>query len=74
MLTESYGNFGISDDGAGLPAAGPRLGSGLQGMSDRLAAHGGTLDISSRPGQGTTISGRLPAVREGAAVPVPAGA
>jgi len=66
--------FSVSDDGAGLPAGEPRLGSGLQGMSDRLAAHGGTLDVSSRPGQGTTISGRLPAVREGAAVPVPAGA
>jgi signal transduction histidine kinase len=66
--------FSISDDGAGLPAAGPRLGSGLQGMADRLAAHGGTLDISSRPGQGTTISGRLPLVPEGAVVPVPAGA
>ena len=66
--------FSISDDGAGLPAGGPRLGSGLQGMADRLAAHGGTLDVSSRPGQGTTISGWLPAVREGAAVPVPAGA
>jgi len=66
--------FSVSDDGAGLPAGEPRLGSGLQGMADRLAAHGGTLDVSSRPGQGTTISGRLPAVREGAAVPVPAGA
>jgi len=66
--------FSISDDGAGLPAAGPRRGSGLPGMADRLAAHGGTLDVSSRPGQGTTISGWLPAVREGAAVPVPAGA
>jgi signal transduction histidine kinase len=65
--------FSVSDDGAGLPAAGVRAGSGLQGMADRLAAHGGTLDVSSRPGQGTTISGRLPAAREGAAVPVPAG-
>jgi signal transduction histidine kinase len=29
-------------------------------MSDRLAAHGGTLTVRSRPGQGTTITGRLP--------------
>ena len=50
----------ISDDGAGLPAAGTSHGSGLQGMSDRLAAHGGTLTVRSRPGQGTTITGRLP--------------
>jgi signal transduction histidine kinase len=53
--------FSVSDDGAGFPAAGARHGSGLQGMSDRLAAHGGTLAVSSQPGQGTTITGRLPA-------------
>jgi signal transduction histidine kinase len=52
--------FSVSDDGAGFPAAAARHGSGLQGMSDRLAAHGGTLTVTSRPGQGTTITGRLP--------------
>jgi signal transduction histidine kinase len=52
--------FSVSDDGAGFPAAAARHGSGLQGMSDRLAAHGGTLAIRSQPGQGTTITGRLP--------------
>jgi signal transduction histidine kinase len=52
--------FSISDDGAGLPDGGPRAGSGLQGMTDRLAAHGGTLDVRSEPGQGATITGRLP--------------
>jgi hypothetical protein len=46
--------------GAGFPAAAARHGSGLRGMSDRLAAHGGTLAVTSRPGQGTTITGRLP--------------
>ena len=52
--------FSVSDDGAGCPAAAARHGSGLQGMSDRLAAHGGTLAVRSRPGRGTTITGRLP--------------
>ena len=52
--------FSVSDDGAGFPAAAARHGSGLQGMSDRLAAHGGTLAVRSQPGQGTTITGRLP--------------
>jgi len=52
--------FSVSDDGAGFPA-GTSHGSGLQGMSDRLAAHGGTMTVRSRPGQGTTITGRLPA-------------
>jgi signal transduction histidine kinase len=51
--------FSVSDDGAGFPAAATRHGSGLQGMSDRLAAHGGTLTVTSQPGQGTTITGRL---------------
>jgi signal transduction histidine kinase len=66
--------FSISDDGTGLPASGLRPGSGLQGMADRLAAHGGALDVRSEPGQGTTISGRLPVAPVDAAVPVPAGA
>jgi signal transduction histidine kinase len=57
--------FSVTDDGAGFPAAAQRHGSGLQGMSDRLAAHGGTLDICSEPGQGTTITGRLPALPAG---------
>ena len=66
--------FSISDDGAGCPATGMRHGSGLQGMSDRLAAHGGTLDVRSQPGRGTTIIGRLPAPeREAAAGPRLAG-
>jgi signal transduction histidine kinase len=52
--------FSVSDDGAGFPAAATRHGSGLQGMSDRLAAHGGTLTVRSRAGHGTTITGRLP--------------
>jgi signal transduction histidine kinase len=51
--------FSVSDDGAGFPAAAARHGSGLQGMSDRLAALGGTLAVRSEPGQGTTITGRL---------------
>ena len=44
--------FSVSDDGAGFPAAAAGHGSGLQGMSDRLAALGGTLAVRSqaRPG------------------------
>ena len=54
--------FSVSDDGADFPAGTSHgHGSGLQGMSDRLAALGGTLTVRCRPGQGTTITGRLPA-------------
>ncbi|HMH37667.1 MAG TPA: ATP-binding protein, partial [Streptosporangiaceae bacterium] len=64
--------FSVSDDGAGFPAAAARHGSGLQGMSDRLAAHGGTLTVRSQPGQGTTITGRLPTSERTAAAGFPA--
>ena len=52
--------FTVTDDGAGFDTATASHGTGLQGMADRLAAAGGTLSISSAPGLGTTISGRLP--------------
>src|SRR6185437_9545442 len=52
--------FTVTDDGTGFDTATASHGTGLQGMADRLAAAGGTLRISSAPGSGTTISGRLP--------------
>jgi signal transduction histidine kinase len=52
--------FTITDDGTGFDTATARKGTGLQGMADRLAALGGTLHVHSRPGHGTTLSGRLP--------------
>jgi signal transduction histidine kinase len=64
--------FSVSDNGAGFPAAATRHGSGLQGMSDRLAAHGGTLAVRSQPGHGTTITGRLPTSERTAAAGFPA--
>ena len=51
--------FTITDDGAGFDTTQARHGSGLQGMADRLAALGGTLDIHSQPGHGTTLSCQL---------------
>jgi signal transduction histidine kinase len=52
--------FGVEDDGAGFDPARTKLGTGLQGMSDRLEALGGGLEIRSEPGRGTTIAGRVP--------------
>ena len=43
----------VTDDGIG--GAEPRDGGGLLGVSDRVAAHGGSLRIESRPGRGTTL-------------------
>jgi signal transduction histidine kinase len=52
--------FEIRDDGRGFDATVTSLGSGLQGIADRVAATGGTLDVRSSPGRGTTIAGRIP--------------
>ncbi len=47
----------ISDNGTG--GADPS-GFGLQGLSDRLAALGGRLQVESPPGAGTTVTATLP--------------
>jgi signal transduction histidine kinase len=60
--------FSVADDGAGFDAARTALGAGLGNMSDRLSALGGRLEVTSAPGRGTTITGRLPV----AAGPAPA--
>ena len=52
--------FTVTDDGAGFDTARTRHGSGLQGMSDRLAALGGALHVRSQTGRGTTLTGQLP--------------
>ena len=48
----------VADDGIGGAVASSR--SGLQGLSDRIAAQGGTLDIRSDLGHGTTLTAKLP--------------
>lgn len=53
--------FEVRDDGIGFEPDAGTGGSGLQGMADRLDAVGGTLEIASAPGEGTRITGRLPA-------------
>lgn len=50
----------VTDDGAG--GATIQRGSGLAGLSDRVAALGGRLIIDSGTGAGTTISAELPCV------------
>ena len=48
----------IRDDGVG--GADPRSGSGLRGLSERIAALDGELELDSPEGAGTTIRARLP--------------
>jgi len=52
--------FRVEDDGKGFDSTTVPHGSGLQNMSDRLEALGGSLDVRSVPGRGTTIEGRAP--------------
>jgi signal transduction histidine kinase len=52
--------FKVSDDGAGFDPRDITSGSGLQNMVDRIETAGGRLVVQSAPGQGTTISGRVP--------------
>jgi signal transduction histidine kinase len=53
----------IRDDGVG--GADPAWGSGLVGLSDRIEALGGTLEVTSPAGHGTTLLIEIPAAAEG---------
>ncbi len=53
--------FEVEDDGAGFDPVSTGYGTGLQGMADRLDAVGGALEVRSAPGEGTTVTGRVPA-------------
>jgi signal transduction histidine kinase len=52
----------VADDGRG--GADPGHGSGLRGLSDRVAAVGGRLDIESPEGAGTIVRATLPVAVE----------
>ncbi|MGZ6545305.1 MAG: histidine kinase [Actinomycetota bacterium] len=54
--------FEVSDDGAGFDSGRTSYGTGLRGMADRVEAIGGVLEIRSAPGEGTSVTGRIPAV------------
>ena len=48
----------VRDDGVG--GADPDRGSGLVGLRDRVAALGGTIEVASGPGRGTSLVARIP--------------
>src|SRR3954469_16630141 len=48
----------VSDDGIG--GADPVTGSGLRGLSDRIAALDGAIDVTSPPGEGTIVRAVIP--------------
>jgi signal transduction histidine kinase len=59
-------HLAIRDDGIGGADAGE--GSGLVGLNDRIEALGGTLQLSSPTGNGTTLLVEIPLVVQSAAV------
>lgn len=61
VATDDELRFSVVDDGAGFELADRAGGHGFVNMGDRLGAIGGTVEVSSALGQGTRISGRIPA-------------
>ena len=50
----------ISDDGCGFDEAQAGAGVGLSSMRERAKGAGGSLDLQTAPGEGTTVTVRLP--------------
>jgi signal transduction histidine kinase len=58
--TQSQLRIEVTDDGIGGAAA--NSGTGIRGLSDRMAALDGVLEIASVPGGGTTVRACIPLV------------
>lgn len=58
QLRDGSLRLSVRDDGVG--GADPAHGSGLIGLSDRVEALGGRIDLTSRPGEGTSMVLELP--------------
>jgi signal transduction histidine kinase len=61
----------VRDDGSG--GVDPTRGSGLSGLGDRVSALGGTLEIDSPAGAGTTVRARIPVTPPGKPAPASIG-
>jgi signal transduction histidine kinase len=55
----------VRDDGRGFDTSASTSGFGLAGMRERVELLGGELALTSRAGQGTTVSATLPIARRG---------
>jgi len=52
--------FEVTDDGTGFDPERTPLGTGLQGMKDRVETLSGSLVVDSSPGAGSTVGGSIP--------------
>ena len=50
----------VADDGVGFDPASVREGVGLSGVRERVAALGGSLELESAPGRGTSVRVCIP--------------
>jgi signal transduction histidine kinase len=50
----------VADDGRGFDTGSARAGIGLLAMRERVEALGGTIEVGSRPGEGTNVMVRVP--------------
>ena len=58
--TESALHWEVADDGPGFdPSSGAGGGHGFVNMRDRMGSFGGTIEVLSTPGAGTTVCGQL---------------
>jgi ligand-binding sensor domain-containing protein/signal transduction histidine kinase len=66
VVTYSAGEISIciADNGQGFDLSSRSAGVGLRSMQERISMVGGTLQIESKPGQGTRVSASAPIVGE----------
>lgn len=67
MVEDAEIEFTVEDDGCGFDAGAVTRGNGFTNMRDRLGAFGGTVEVSSTPGNGTRVIGRVPVAERGPA-------
>ncbi len=53
-------SFEVADTGTGFDYVTTTAGHGIQNMSDRMDALGGELQVTSEPGKGTRVKGKVP--------------
>jgi len=61
VLDDARLRIDVVDDGRGFDPARVNGATGLVGLRDRIAAVGGTLEVRSAPGTGTTLTAVVPA-------------
>jgi signal transduction histidine kinase len=59
-VTDERLEIAVGDNGTGFDPAAVRHGNGLENLRRRLEEMGGTCDLRTQPGRGTTVTLRLP--------------